>query len=159
MSDAPILEAAVEAGAGGRLPTRPQRRAGAERYTDSMSSTLTPKQLDTYRQTMRRRAVEADRRRAERRETAWAVAREAAALLRSRYGATQVLAFGSLAEGRHFSERSDIDLAAEGLRPSDHFAALGRLLTLSPNFEFDLVDLGACPPGFRAVILAEGVPL
>lgn len=87
------------------------------------------------------------------------VAREAAALLRSRYGATQVLAFGSLAEGRHFSERSDIDLAAEGLRPSDHFAALGRLLTLSPNFELDLVDLGACPPGFRAVILAEGVPL
>jgi len=57
-----------------------------------MSSTLTPKQLDTYRQTMRRRAVEADRRQAERRETAWAVAREAAALLRSRYGATQVLA-------------------------------------------------------------------
>jgi len=124
-----------------------------------MSSTLTPQQLDAYRQTMRRRAAEADMRRADRREAAWALAREAADLLHSGYGATRVLAFGSLVEGTHFSERSDIDLAAEGLRPSDHFAALGRLLTLSRDFEFDLVDLGACPPGLRAVVLAEGLPL
>ena len=108
---------------------------------------------------MHRRAAEADKRRAERREAAWAVAREAAELLRSRYGATRVLLFGSLAEGTHFSERSGIDLAAEGLLPSEHFAALGRLLCLSRDFEFDLVDLSACPPGLRAVILAEGVPL
>jgi len=124
-----------------------------------MSSTLTAQQLDAYRQTMHRRAAEADARRAERRAAAWAVAREAADLLRARYGATRVLAFGSLAEGTHFSARSDIDLAAEGLRPSDHFAALGRLLTLSPDFEFDLVDLGACPRGLSAAILATGVHL
>jgi predicted nucleotidyltransferase len=124
-----------------------------------MTSTLTAQQLDAYRQTMRRRAAEADKRRADRREAAWALAREAAELLRSRYGATRVLAFGSLVEGTHFSERSDIDLAAEGLRPSDHFPALGRLLTLSRDFEFDLVDLGACPPGLHAVVLAEGLPL
>ena len=124
-----------------------------------MSSTLTPQQLQAYRQTMHRRAAEADARRAERRAAAWAVAREAAELLRSRCGAARVLAFGSLAEGAHFSARSDIDLAAEGLRPSEHFAALGRLLTLSRDFEFDLVDLSACPPDLRAVILAEGVPL
>ena len=124
-----------------------------------MSSTLTAEQLDAYRQTMRRRAAESDKRRAERREAAWAVAREAAELLRSRYGAARVLLFGSLAEGTHFSERSDIDLAAEGLRPSEHFAALGRLLCLSRDFEFDLVDLSACPPDLHAVILAEGVPL
>jgi uncharacterized protein len=124
-----------------------------------MSSAVTPQQLDAYRQTMRRRAAEADKRRADRREAAWEAAREAAHFLRSRYGATRVLAFGSLVEGTHFGERSDIDLAVQGLRPSDHFAALGRLLTLSPDFEFDLVDLGACPPGLRVVILAEGVPL
>jgi predicted nucleotidyltransferase len=138
---------------------RSPARMLCRRCTDPMSSTLTPQQLDAYRRTMHRRAAEADTRRAERREAAWAVAREAADLLRSRYGATRALAFGSLAEGTHFSERSDIDLAVEGLRPSDHFAALGWLLTLSPDFELDLVDLGACPPGLRAVILAEGVPL
>jgi len=129
------------------------------RYTDPMSSTLTPQQLDVYRQTMRRRAAAADKRRAERRDAAWALAREAADLLRSRYGATRVLVFGSLAEGTHFGERSDIDLAAEGLRPSEHFAALGLLLALSGDFELDLVDLGACPSGLRAVIQAEGVAL
>jgi len=69
---------------------------------------------------------------------------EAAGLVRERYGATTVIAFGSLAEGTHFSERSDIDLAAAGLRPGAQYAALGRLLTLSPDFEFDLVDLDAC---------------
>jgi predicted nucleotidyltransferase len=124
-----------------------------------MSSTLTTQQLDAYRQTMRRRAAEAAARRAVRREAAWTVAREAADLLRSRYGVTRVLVFGSLVQGTHFGERSDIDLAVEGIDPSDHFAALGRLLRLSPDFEFDLVDMDACPPHLRAAILAEGTPL
>ena len=77
-----------------------------------MSSTLTAQQLDAYRQTMHRRAAEADARRAERRAAAWAVAREAADLLRARYGATRVLALGTRAGGTHFSVPSDIDLAA-----------------------------------------------
>ena len=124
-----------------------------------MPSTLTPQQLDAYRHTVRRRAAEAAARRAKRREMAWTAAREAADLLRSRYGATRVLVFGSLVEGTHFGERSDIDLAADGLHPSDHFAALGHLLGLSPDFEFDLVDLSSCPPGLRVAVLAEGVPL
>lgn len=108
---------------------------------------------------MRRRTAEAAARRSERQEAAWAVAREAAGLLRARYGATRVLVFGSLAEGTHFGERSDIDLGVDGLHPGDHFAALGHLLTLSRDFEFDLVDLSACPPGLRTAILAGGVPL
>jgi len=77
-----------------------------------MSSTLAPRQLDAYRRTMRRRAAEADGRRAERREAAWAAAGEDAGLLRSRRGATRARALGALAEGTHFSARSDIDLAA-----------------------------------------------
>ena len=77
-----------------------------------MSSTLAPRQLDAYRRTMRRRAAEADGRRAERREAAWAAAGEDAGLLRSRRGATRARALGTLAEGTHFSARSDIDLAA-----------------------------------------------
>lgn len=83
-------------------------------------------------------------------------------LLRERYAATTVVAFGSLAEGTHFSDRSDIDLAATGLRPGDQYAALGRLLTLSPDIEFDLVDLvdlDACASELRAAILARGVVL
>lgn len=124
-----------------------------------MTTALTPEQLATYSRTMRRRAAEGQERRERRREAAWALAREATGLLRERYGATTVVAFGSLVEGTHFSDRSDIDLAATGLRPGDQYAALGRLLTLSPDFEFDLVDLDACAAGLRAAILARGVSL
>lgn len=124
-----------------------------------MDAALTPQQLCSYRAGLKSRSRARAERRAERREHAWSVAREAAALLRERYGATRVLAFGSLAEGTHFTERSDIDLAAAGLRPQDHYAALGRLLMLSPDFEFDLVDLGACREGLRVAILKGGVEL
>jgi predicted nucleotidyltransferase len=124
-----------------------------------MTPPLTAEQLATYGATMRRRAADDARRRRERRDAAWGVARQAAELLRARHGATSVLAFGSLADGAHFGARSDIDLAAYGLAPSDHYAALGRLLALSPDFEFDLVDLATCRAELRSAILAGGIPL
>jgi len=124
-----------------------------------MSPPLTAEQLATFGATMRRRAADDARRLRERRDAAWGVAREAADLLRARYGATRVLVFGSLADGAHFSAHSDIDLAAQGLAPSDHYAALGRLLALSPDFKFDLVDLDTCPSELRGAIAAGGIPL
>ena len=84
------------------------------------------------------------------------MAHEAAEVLRTRYGATEVILFGSLAEDEAYGMRSDIDLAARGLGRV-HFAALGRLLALSP--EFDLVDLDSCPQGLRDAILSRGVVL
>ncbi|MCB0077402.1 MAG: hypothetical protein KDD73_08230 [Anaerolineales bacterium] len=42
-----------------------------------------------------------------RRARGWEVARTAAALLREPYGATPVVAFGSLVHGEGFTERSD----------------------------------------------------
>jgi len=124
-----------------------------------MTTALTPEQLATYSRTMRRRAAEGVERREQRRRAAWALAEEAAGLLRERYGATTVIAFGSLAEGTHVSDRSDIDLAAAGLGPGDQYAALGRLLTLSPDFEFDLVDLDHCPQGLRRAVEQSAVDL
>ena len=124
-----------------------------------MSPPLTAEQLATFGATMRRRAADDARRLRQRREAAWGVARQAADLLREHYGTTRVLAFGSLADGAHFSAHSDIDLAALGLAPSDHYAALGRLLSLSPDFEFDLVDLDTCPAELRGAILSGGMPL
>ena len=124
-----------------------------------MASTLTPAQIEVYAATLRARSAETARRRSERREQAWAVAREAAELLRARFGATGVWVFGSLVEGDHFSERSDIDVAATGLTPALHMEALGRLLRLSPGFSFDLVDLGCCPEGIRRAVEDSGVEL
>ncbi len=67
--------------------------------------------------------------------------------------------FGSLVEGDHFTERSDVDMAATGLTPAAHLEALGRLLRLSPDFEFDLIDLDHCPEGLRQAVEQSGVEL
>lgn len=41
----------------------------------------------------------------------------------------------------------------------DHYAALGRLLALSPDFQLDLVDLDTCPAELRSAILSGGMQL
>jgi len=38
-------------------------------------------------------------------------------------------------------------------------AALGSLLSLSPDFELDLVDLDTCPAELRSAILSGGLQL
>jgi predicted nucleotidyltransferase len=86
-------------------------------------------------------------------------ARQAAEILRMQFGATAVHVFGSLVDGDHFSEHSDIDMAAAGLTPATHLEALGRLLRLSPHFEFDLVDLDHCPVGLRRAVEQSGMVL
>ena len=50
-------------------------------------------------------------------------------------------------------------MAAGGLTPALHLEALGRLLRLSPDFEFDLVDLESCPDGLRQAVEQHGVEL
>ncbi len=124
-----------------------------------MATTLTPEQIEVYAATLRARSAETARLRRQRRTHAWAVAREAAQVLRSQFDVTGVWVFGSLGDGDHFTERSDIDMAAVGLTPASHLEALGRLLRLSPDFEFDLVDLDSCPRGLRRAVLLSGVPL
>ena len=124
-----------------------------------MATTLTPEQIEVYAATLRARSAETARLRQRRRTHAWAVAREAAQILRAHFGVTAVWVFGSLVDGDHFTERSDIDLAAAGLTPAAHLEALGRLLRLSPGFEFDLVDLENCPRELRRAVERSGVPL
>jgi len=124
-----------------------------------MMGTLTPEQIEVYAATLRTRNAETARRRRERHEQGWTVARQAAQVLRSQFGVTGVWVFGSLVEGDHFTERSDIDMAAAGLTPAAHLEALGRLLRLSPDFEFDLIDLDHCPEGLRRAVEQSGVEL
>ncbi len=124
-----------------------------------MASMLTPEQIEVYAGTLRVRTADTARRRRERRERAWAVSRQAAQVLRSQFGVAGVWAFGSLVDGDHFTERSDIDLAATGLTPSTHIEALGKLLGLSRDFEFDLVDLDHCPEELHRAVEHSGVEL
>ena len=124
-----------------------------------MATALTPEQIAVYAATLRARSAETARLCQRRRTHAWAVAREAAQILRTQFGVTGVWVFGSLVDGDHLAERSDIDLAAAGLTPAVHLEALGRLLRLSPDFGLDLVDLDSCPRELGRAVERSGVPL
>lgn len=78
-------------------------------------------------------------------------ARQGAALLYAN-GARQVWVFGSVARGRPFDERSDIDLAVEGLPADIYFRMVGELLSLLPC-SVDLVELEKASPRLRENIL------
>jgi predicted nucleotidyltransferase len=93
-----------------------------------------------------------------RRDAAWESARRIAALLRARYNATQVIAFGSLVHPERFDERSDIDLAVAGIPPEVFFGAWAAA-GADCAFSLDLVDLGDCSPALRELIAREGRPL
>jgi uncharacterized protein len=107
---------------------------------------------------IRRRWLAQQAARERRREKAWIAARQAAAILRAHFGASQVLAFGSLVHPGHFSSRSDIDLAVSGIQPASFFKAWAVAAASCP-FELDLVDLDDCSPRLRALIEGEGIKL
>lgn len=90
-------------------------------------------------------------------DRAWDVARTAADLLRERFGATRIVAFGSLAHDEWFTRWSDIDLAAWGIAPDAFFRAVAAVTGLSAEFKVDLVDPHDCRPELRRAIEREGV--
>jgi predicted nucleotidyltransferase len=79
---------------------------------------------------------------------------QAAALLEEKFGAQKVWVFGSLVTGE-VTERSDADLATEGLSPSRYFEALAELMTLFGG-PVDLVRLEEADESLRDRILTEG---
>lgn len=99
---------------------------------------LTPEEIERYREFWQRRWAEEATRRAQRQERAWAVARAAAELLKSRFGARRVRVFGSLPTP-WFHKRSDIDLAVEGIPPERRGEAEAAIADLAPEFHVDLV--------------------
>ena len=96
---------------------------------------------------------------AERRERAWEFARIAARLLRERFGAARVVAFGSLAHRSWFSPWSDIDLAAWGIPADQFYRAVAAVTGISPDFQVDLVDPEDCRQSVRQSIELEGIEL
>ena len=115
-----------------------------------------PDKMETYRATARQSWAEERRRLALRHERAWAVARQAADLLRWEYGVDRVTVFGSLVRSELFHPRSDIDLVVWGLDQKHYYRAVARLLALDAAFEIDLVMGEEIPPSLLAVVEREG---
>lgn len=96
---------------------------------------------------------------AERRERSWKIARAAADLLRTRYGANRVVVFGSLARQIPFTPWSDIDMAVWGIAPEKYFSAAGAAMDigLDSGIKVDIIDPENCSKKFLADIKLNGI--
>jgi len=116
---------------------------------------LTPEELSSYRP-VRNSNIQSF---AEDWEKAWKDALTASHLLRERFGATRVVAFGSLAHRAWFTSWSDIDLAAWGISDDLFYQAVAAITGISSDFEVNLVDPQDCRQEIRQVIELEGIDL
>jgi predicted nucleotidyltransferase len=96
---------------------------------------------------------------ATRRQTAWADAQKISAYLRTQFGATQVLVFGSLIDTGLFDGHSDIDIAVRGIPAPQFFQAVTEIMSVSQTFSVDLIDLDTCSETLRQIILRDGKPV
>lgn len=120
---------------------------------------VTPAEMMLYRATARQRTEVQKAAQAARREQAWQLAKQAAAILRAQFKVERVVVFGSLVHPSRFHRWSDVDLAVWGLTLADYFQAVGVLLDLSSEIEVNLVDVTACSASLLAAIEREGVDL
>lgn len=119
----------------------------------------TPDALKNYTTHLRQRQAREDLKRQQRYCYGWEQARIAADLLKTRYGAKQVLLFGSLLFPKAIHADSDIDLAVWGLSLAQYSDAVGSLLLEINGFSVDLVRLEGVQPGLKTYILQAGVEL
>ncbi len=124
-----------------------------------MTMAIPPEKMEAYRRSARKRESEQRAAALQRREAAWVVARQAAKLLKEQFGATRVVAFGSLAHEAWFNARSDIDLMAEGIPPEKFWRAWSTLDQIADGFEIDLVASEEATGRLREMIEREGVEL
>lgn len=120
---------------------------------------ITDEMMAAYARYARERAAAHGAAVEKRRERDWQLAYEAAAFLRSEYGATRAVVFGSLAGAAPFHLGSDVDLAVWGMAKSLHLRAVGRLIDLDPEIDFDLVRIEEARPTLVEVIVRDGVVL
>jgi len=116
-------------------------------------------EIENYRQTARRRRRDAEHRRQQRLAQAWKVAHKAADLLRERFSAQRVAAFGSLVHPGRFHTRSDVDLAAWGLDEREYLRAVAAVTALDRDISVDLIAVEEAPESLRKRIETEGASL
>jgi predicted nucleotidyltransferase len=92
----------------------------------------------------------------QRRQRAWDAVRQITAMLRTTYGAKQIIVFGSLVATGPFDAHSDIDLAVSGISFDQFFRAYVDAMDVAQGFKLDLLDLADCPATMRESIIAKG---
>ncbi|MEM9149645.1 MAG: nucleotidyltransferase domain-containing protein [Cyanobacteria bacterium P01_F01_bin.3] len=80
-------------------------------------------------------------------------------ILKSDFGATKVVLFGSMLSVNDIHMRSDIDLAVWDLPSKGYIEALTKLMWASDEFGVDLVRIEEAPPSLVAYIAEDGLVL
>jgi predicted nucleotidyltransferase len=85
--------------------------------------------------------------------------REAAAVLKARYGARRVVLFGSLAHAAWFMPDSDVDLAVEGLAGDDYWRAWRLVEEIIGDRPVDLIEIEMVGESLKRAIERYGIEL
>lgn len=108
------------------------------------------KYIDYWRDRQVQQAAESERLAAQ----AWADVQHIAEILRTEFGATEMIVFGSLVKGG-FDAESDIDIAVDGIPPADYFTAMAAANRISHQW-VDLKPIAALDPHFRQKVIQTG---
>jgi uncharacterized protein len=93
------------------------------------------------------------------RERLLALVRDAARILKARYGVQRVILIGSLAMEEAFSYQSDVDLAVEGLGVDDFFEAWRLIEEIIHDRPVDLIDMESAGDSMRQMIGRYGIEI
>ncbi|NJN87799.1 MAG: nucleotidyltransferase domain-containing protein [Leptolyngbyaceae cyanobacterium SL_7_1] len=113
---------------------------------------LSPDQIAHYRAGHEQRSHQHQQAKLQKQQRGMQVARQAAQLLKSQWGATQVVLFGSMLDTTKVHADSDVDLAVWGLPEGDYYRALAELLDIDPEFSIDLIEVQLAKPSLLSVI-------
>jgi predicted nucleotidyltransferase len=125
----------------------------------SIDPNLSTETIAGYRSTATRRIIAHQHEITIRKERAWELARQAAAMVRANFSATSVVVFGSLIHPGCFNQWSDVDIAAWGIPADLTLRAMGAVLELDNKIEINLVDVNTCQASLLVVIEREGQPV
>jgi len=122
---------------------------------------LTRKEWMRYLEAPQRRPASPKPTAAERRtrERLLALVRQAADLLKDRFGVRRVVLFGSLADDVWFRVDSDVDLAVEGLSAEDYWDAWRLVEEVIRERPVDLIEIERAGKALRRVIERYGIEL
>jgi len=79
-----------------------------------------------------------------------------ASMLYQDYKVKRVFLIGSLLDFNWFHQHSDIDIAVEGLNPSEYFQACLRIEKITDGEPFHLIDMKDISDEFKAKIMEKG---
>jgi len=91
------------------------------------------------------------------RERLLELVRQAAGLLKDRFGVRRMVLFGSLADDVWFRTDSDVDLAVEGLSAEDYWDAWRLVEDVIRERPVDLIEIERAEVALRQVIERYGV--